>query len=146
MPLFHAKILPCQYASIPNRGQTGLKKHVVKILRKKSSNIRYAKKTDVTHAYETTMYSVIIEVIKKEIPSATWIITLLKALARMSPEGCLIIGGYLDAWLFNYLMSYVLRYALGQEQGKARQENVLDKSGGILYGRLRVFWESRGRY
>lgn len=128
MPLFHAKILPCQYASIPNRGQTGLKKHVVKILRKKSSNIRYAKKTDVTHAYETTMYSVIIEVIKKEIPSATWIITLLKALARMSPEGCLIIGGYLDAWLFNYLMSYVLRYALGQSKEKRGKKTYLIKA------------------
>ena len=30
--------------------------------------------------------------------------------------GCLIIGGYLDAWLFNLVMSYVLRYMLSLEK------------------------------
>ena len=56
-PLLNAKILPSQFASIPKRGQTGLKKFVTKKLRKKKYNIRHARKTDVKHAYETTKYA-----------------------------------------------------------------------------------------
>ncbi len=127
-PLLHAKILPCQYASIPNRGQTGLKTHVAKLLRKKSKNIRYAEKTDVVHAYETTKYDLIIKIIKKETPSAKWIIALLTALAKMSPEGSLIIGGYIDAWLFNFLMSYVMRYALSRTKIKRGKQTPYVKA------------------
>ena len=36
----------------------------------------------------------------------------LMALARNAPGGHLIIGGYLDAWLFNFAMSYAVRYVL----------------------------------
>ena len=113
-PLFKAKILPCQFASLPKRGQTGLKNFVMKRLRNNSLGIRHARKTDVKHAYESTSYSLIISIIKREIPSAMWIIALLSAIAEMSPKGCLIIGGYLDAFLFNFLMSYALRYAMAQ--------------------------------
>lgn len=127
MPLFRAKILPTQYASIPHKGQTGLKNYVIKALRRKKFNIRYAKKTDVVHAYESTMYSVVIDIIEKEIPSAKLLLLLLKALAKMSPEGCLIIGGYLDAWLFNFLMSYALRYALSQSKTKRGKKTRLIK-------------------
>lgn len=123
MPLFSAKILPTQYASIPHKGQTGLKKHVMKKFRKKKLAIKTCKKTDVKKAYPSTMYSVIIKMVEKEIPSATLHIKLLKALAQKSPKGCLIIGGYLDAWLFNFLMSYALRYALSLRKVK-RGESV----------------------
>ena len=41
---------------------------------------------------------------------------MVEALLNMSPRGCLIIGGYLDAWLFNLVMSYVLRYMLSLEK------------------------------
>ena len=53
---------------------------------------------------------------KKEIPAAKWLLLLVEALLNMSPRGCLIIGGYLDAWLFNLVMSYVLRYILSLEK------------------------------
>jgi len=119
MPLLKAKLLPSQFASIPRRGQNGLKKYFVKKLRKKSLDIRHARKTDVIKAYPNAKYSVIIDYLKAEIPSAKWIIILLTELAKMSPTGSLIIGGYIDAWLFNYLMSYALRYA--KEQHKIRR-------------------------
>jgi len=119
-PLLRAHLLPFQFASIPKRGQTGLKKYVMRKLRKKSLNIRCAQKTDVVHAYASTNYTLIIQFIQKEIPSAKWIIAVLSELAKMSPSGCLIIGGYADAWLFNYMMSYAMRYA--KEQSKVRRE------------------------
>lgn len=115
-PLLHARITPFQFASIPNRGQTGLKNHIVKILRKKGLDIRSAKKTDICKAYPSTKYTLIIDIIEREIPSARLTIKLLRGLAKMSPSGCLIIGGYLEAWLFNFLMSYVVAYALDQRK------------------------------
>ena len=36
-------------------------------------------------------------------------------MARMAPDGHLIIGGYIDAWFFNFLMSYAMRYVLSLE-------------------------------
>lgn len=109
-PLFKAKILPQQFASIPKKGQTHLKDYLVKVLRKKKHAIKYAQKTDIRNAYGSLRYSDIIAIVEKLIPSAVWLILLLKALAKKSPDGFLIIGGYLDAWLFNFAMSFVLRY------------------------------------
>jgi hypothetical protein len=111
-PLFRRKILPQQFASIKGRGQTGLKRYLSKCLHNKNLHINYARKTDVRHAYGSTKYEIIIRLIEKEIPSAKWIILLLRALSRMSPSGCLIIGGFIEAWLFNFAMSYALRYIL----------------------------------
>ena len=45
-----------------------------------------------------------------EIPKARYAIGLLKYLKSVAPGGHLIIGGYLDAWLFNFAMSYAIRY------------------------------------
>lgn len=109
-PLFRARILPIQFASLPNRGQTGLMRQVQRYLRRKSLGIKCVQKTDVYHAYGSLQYSVIINLIEKDIPSAHWILTLLRSLATYAPDGHLIIGGYLDAWLFNYAMSYALRF------------------------------------
>lgn len=127
-PLFHARILHTQYASIPNRGQTHLKDHAAKLLRKKRLGIKYAIKTDVRKAYQSTKYSTVINLIKKEIPSATEIITLLNALADMSPTGSLIIGGYLDAWLFNYFAAYMLRYATALNKERRGEKTTLCKA------------------
>ena len=115
-PLFHAKILPTQHASIPGHGQTKLKDQTARYLRKKSMGIRFTQKTDATQAYASTMYAKVIEVLEKEIPRAKWIIAVMRYLAELAPGGHLIIGGYLDAWLFNFVMSYGLRYALQQGQ------------------------------
>lgn len=117
-PLFRAKILPQQHASIPGRGQTGLKRQVAKYLRS-ADKITVAQKTDVYHAYASTSYAVCIQLIKRDIPSAMEVIRILECLGKLAPDGHLIIGGYVDAWLFNYIMSYVLREAI--RSGRTRR-------------------------
>ena len=109
--LLRARILPQQYASIPKKGQTGLAKYNARLLRRNRYGIRHVIKTDIKAAYASTKYSVVIDIVRSEMPRAKWLIALLEALARNSPTGSLIIGGYLDAWLFNLVMSYVMRYA-----------------------------------
>ena len=111
-PLLDTRLEYGQCASIPGRGQTGLKRRVERWLRRKGLGIRYAKKTDVKHAYNSLLYAVCIGIIRQAIPAARWILATLKALARNAPGGHLIIGGYLDAWLFNFVMSYAVRYVL----------------------------------
>ena len=113
-PLLHARLLPTQHASIPGHGQTRLKTQVGYYLRRKKLNIRCFQKTDIHHAYESTKYSAIVGILKKEIPRAKWIITLMEYIETIAPEGHLIIGGYLDAWMFNFVMSYAIRYTLDQ--------------------------------
>ena len=114
-PLFKARLYQTQHASIPGGGQTRLKNQVHKYLRS-SLPVSYAQKTDMEQAYKSLTYKKVIELVKKDIPSAREIITLLEFLGELAPDGHLIIGGYLDAWLFNYAMSNALRYAytLGQ--------------------------------
>ncbi len=117
-PLFKAKILPQQHASIPGRGQTGLKRQVAKYLHK-ADKITVGQKTDVYHAYASTSYAECIRLIKTDIPRAAEAIKILECLAKLAPGGHLVIGGYIDAWLFNYVMSYVLREAL--KSGRMRR-------------------------
>lgn len=112
-PLLMARILPNQFASVPGRGQTGMMRKIQKYLRAENLGIRCAKKTDVHHAYGTAQYDVVLKILHKEIPNARWILVTLEALKKVAPDGHLIIGGYLDAWLFNFLMSYALRYVNG---------------------------------
>ena len=110
--LLRARILPTQHASIPHRGQTGLTRQVRRYLNRKLG-IRCYVKTDCTAAYASTQYKDIIDkILLREIPRARWIIACMYTLARYAPGGHLIIGGYLDAWLFNLVMSYALRYVL----------------------------------
>lgn len=111
-PLFKARILPTQHASIPKRGQTSLKKQAQRYLLKRSLGIKYRLKTDIKSAYASLKYDVVISLIEKECPKAHGLIALLRFLGKMAPGGHLIIGGYLDAWLFNFAMSYALRYLL----------------------------------
>ena len=111
-PLLSARIMPTQHASIQGRGQTGLKRQVQRFLNRKLG-IRFAQKTDCTGAYASVQYAAVIETIQQEIPRARWILDCLRMLKNAAPGGHLIIGGYLDAWLFNYVMSYALRYTLG---------------------------------
>lgn len=107
-PLLHARIEPTQHASIPRRGQTGLKRQTSKLLRK-HPEIKYGVKTDIKSAYKSLKYVIVIEIIEMEIPSAHTLLALLNYLSTLAPDGHLIIGGYLDAWLFNFAMSYAIR-------------------------------------
>lgn len=120
MPLLMARILPQQHASIPGRGQVGCKRQVERYLRRKSLGVRYALKLDVEKAYPNTHPAVVLGLLRREIPSARWLLALVEALLAMSPRGGLIIGGYLEAWLFNYVMSYALRYILSR--GKLKRD------------------------
>lgn len=124
-PLLKAKMEYGQCASIPKRGQTGLKRRVERWLRRKSLGIRHARKTDVTSAYGTLLYSICINIIRTAVPSALWILALLAAIAAIAPGGHLIIGGYLDAWLFNLAMSYAVRYVLDLSKQRRGQKTPL---------------------
>lgn len=121
-PLLRMRIELTQHASIPGRGQTNLKNQTCKMFRK-HPEIKHAQKTDVKSAYKNTKYSVAIGIIEKEIPKAKTVIKLLKYLATLAPLGHLIIGGYLDAWLFNFCMSYAIRFL--KTIGKVRRGKFL---------------------
>ena len=108
-PLLKARLLPTQHASIPGHGQTKLKDQTRRLLLA-DLGIRYFRKTDVVHAYASLQYSVIVGLVRKGCPKAHELIAVLEYLGRLAPDGHLIIGGYLDAWLFNYAMSYAIRY------------------------------------
>ena len=122
-PLFDAKMLPTQHASLPGRGQTCLKEQVHRYLLRDSLGVKYCQKTDVVHAYESTKYTVVLGLIKKELPRAHELHAIIAYLGRIAPDGHLIIGGYLDAWLFNYVMSYALRHLY--EQGTMRRGKLV---------------------
>lgn len=109
-PFFKQKLYPTQHASIPKHGQTKLKDQVSRKLRRKLG-IKYAQKTDMVHAYESVKYDKVLGLIKADIPSAHEIHVLIEFLGNHAPDGHLIIGGYLDAWLFNYVMSKVITAA-----------------------------------
>lgn len=116
-PLLDARITPWQHASLPGRGQTGLARQVRRLLRKRG--VRCSQKTDIHHAYASTRYDLILEQIQREVPRARLLHALLRFLAAMAPGGCLIIGGYLDAWLFNLVISYALRDVM--QSGRMRR-------------------------
>lgn len=107
-PLLRAKLLPYQFASIPGKGQVALKRQVERWLRRKSLNVQYAVKLDVKGAYAHTKKELVIKILKREIPKAAWIIAVVKCLLDMSAGTGLLIGGYLEAWLFNLVASYML--------------------------------------
>ena len=114
-PLFRKRLFQTQHASIPKHGQTRLKNQVHRYLRSKLP-IKCIVKTDMKHAYASVSYVIVIRELQKDIPDAHHIFVLLEFLGNLAPDGHLIIGGYLDAWLFNYVMSKVMRhgYSLGQ--------------------------------
>ena len=116
-PLLKSRILPCQHASLPGGGPTRLVRQLRRQMRKKNA-VRYFAKTDCKNAYGSTMYRDVIALIREEIPDAKWILAGLETIAEYAPGGHLIIGGYLDAWLFNFVMSYGLREALKAAGGR----------------------------
>lgn len=114
-PLLSARIEPTQHASIPGRGQTSLKNQTGRLLRR-HPEVKYVVKTDVRSAYRSMTYARCIDIVRSEIPGARTAISLLEYLGSIAPDGHLIIGGYIDAWLFNLAMSYAVRhlYTIGK--------------------------------
>lgn len=111
-PLLRAKLLPYQFASIPGKGQVALKRQVERWLRRKSLNVQYAVKLDVEGAYAHTKKDLVLKILSREMPKASWIIAVVGALLSMSKGPGLLIGGYLEAWLFNLVASYMLVKAM----------------------------------
>ena len=65
-------------------------------------------KLDVQGAYAHTKQELVMKILQKEIPGATWLLAVVKCLLAMAPGEGLLIGGYLEAWLFNLVASYML--------------------------------------
>lgn len=113
MPLFRAKILPCQCGSIPGRGQIAGKRQMERILRKKfHCNNLDEVKCDVRHAYQSVTVECVMMLLRRDIGKNKPLLWFIEACMSNYPDGRLMIGGYLPTWLFNYVMSYVLRYLL----------------------------------
>ena len=113
-PLFRAKILHCQYGSIPDRGQTGSKRQIEKTVRKKLRGKLDAVQCDVRKAYPSTKIDTIMQLLERDIGKNKTLLWFVRAVMDNYPGGVLLIGGYLSCWLYNYVMSYVLRHLMGQ--------------------------------
>lgn len=124
-PLFRAKILPIQYGSIPNKGGVAGKRKIERLLRKKFHGKVVALKGDVTKAYPSVTIPVVMEMLRRDIGKNKVLLWFLGALMNNYPGNHLCIGGYLPAWLFNYVMSYVLRYIYEQAQIRRGKRNRL---------------------
>lgn len=112
MPLFQAKILHCQYGSIPGKGQVAGKRKIERILRQKFHCKIDEIKGDVRHAYQSVTTECVMKLLRRDIRKNKPLLWFIEAVMSNYPEGRLIIGGYMPTWLFNYVMSYVLRHLL----------------------------------
>lgn len=124
-PLFRAKILPIQYGSIPKRGGVAGKRKIERLLRRKFQGNVTVIKGDVTKAYPSVTVPIVMEMLRRDIGKNKVLLWFLGALMSNYPEDHLCIGGYLPAWLFNYVMSYVLRYIYEQAQIRRGKRNRL---------------------
>lgn len=124
-PLFRAKILPIQYGSIPNKGGVAGKRKIERLLRKKFHGKVVALKGDVTKAYPSVTVPIVMEMLRRDIGKNKVLLWFLGVLMSNYPGNHLCIGGYLPAWLFNYVMSYVLRYIYEQAQIRRGKRNRL---------------------
>ncbi|BCZ28371.1 hypothetical protein EUBC25_24580 [Claveliimonas bilis] len=115
MPMFKAKLLKHQYGSIPTRGQVGGKRQIERLLRRKYPGKVDAVKCDAEKAYPSITVECSMKLLRRDIGKNKILQWFLGALMENYPGGHLCIGGYLPAWLFNYVMSYVLRYLLSLE-------------------------------
>lgn len=115
-PLFRAKLLHIQYGSIPGRGQTLGKRKIERILRKKLKCKTDVVKGDVKKAYPSVTVECVMKLLRRDIGKNKTLLWFVEALMENYPGQHLCIGSYLSTWLFNYVMSYVLRYiqSLGQ--------------------------------
>lgn len=118
MPLFKAKILPIQYGSIPGRGQTGGKRKIERLLRRKFHGKIDEVKCDIKQAYGSVTVECVMTLLRRDIGKNKVLLWFMEELLKMYPNGRLVIGGYLPTWLFNYVMSYFLRYLLALEKSR----------------------------
>lgn len=111
--LFRAKILPCQCGSIPNRGQIACKRQTERILRRKfHCGTVDEVKCDIRRAYQSVTTDCVMKLLRRDIGKNKVLLWFVEAVMENYPDHRLMIGGYLSTWLFNYVMSYVLRYIM----------------------------------
>lgn len=124
-PLFKAKLLDCQYGSIPGKGQVGGKRRIERILRRKYHNRVDAVKGDIKKAYPSVTVECVMRLLRRDIGKNKTLLWFLEALMSNYPGAHLCIGGYLPSWLFNYVMSYVLRYMMSCEASRRGKSHRL---------------------
>lgn len=124
-PLFRAKIMQIQYGSIPNKGGVAGKRKIERLLRRKFQGKVVAVKGDVTKAYPSVTVPIVMEMLRRDVGKNKVLLWFLGALMSNYPGNHLCIGGYLPAWLFNYVMSYVLRFLYEQAQIRRGKRNRL---------------------
>jgi len=115
-PLFRAKILHCQYGSIPSKGQVAGKRKIERIMRRKLRGALDVVQGDVKKAYPSTQVSIVLALLRRDIGKNKPLLWLVGAVMANYPGGALLIGGFLPCWLFNYVMSYILRNLLTHGQ------------------------------
>ena len=117
MPLFKAKILPHQFASIQNRGQVAGANKIAKWIRR-DKRCRYYGKADVKKCFQSLSRRVIMRLLRRDIrKNATllWFVdSLLSTYWRVENGKVvilgLVIGTLLSQWLCNYALSHLFRY------------------------------------
>ena len=124
-PLFRAKILPVQYGSVPGKGGVAGKRKIERLLRKKFHKKVTAVKGDVTKAYPSVTVVIVMKMLERDIGKNKVLLQFLESLMSNYPGNHLCIGGYLPAWLFNYVMSHVLRFLYEQVQIRREKRNRL---------------------
>ena len=130
-PLFRAKILPCQCGSIPGKGQMGAMRQIQRMMRRThQTGQMVAIQCDVRQAYPSTRVDMIMGLLHRDIGKNKTLLWLVEAVMSNYPNGCLLIGGFLSAWLFNYVMSYVIRHLTAQ--AKIRRGKRLPMVCGIV--------------
>ena len=113
-PLFKAKLFKTQYASIPKRGGVAGKRKIERLLRRKYKGRVDVIKGDITKAYPSVTVDLVMDLLRRDIGKNKVLLWFIGAVMENYPDGHLCIGGYLPAWLFNYAMSYVLRFIYEQ--------------------------------
>lgn len=114
--LFRVKFLDCQYGSVPGKGQVAGKRKIERLLRRKHPGKIDVVKCDVHKAYPSVTVECVMKLLKRDVGKNKVLLWYLEALMENYPNGHLCIGGYLPSWLFNYVMSYVLRHLQSQYQ------------------------------
>lgn len=117
MPLFRAKIVPHQYASVKKRGQVAGKSKIEKWLRR-DKRCRVYGKADVTKCFQSLSRRVIMRLLRRDIRKnelLLWFVNELLSTYWKIENGVvvilgLVIGTLLSQWLCNYALSYMYRY------------------------------------
>ena len=118
-PLFKAKIMPHQYASLKGKGQVAGKRTIERWIRK-NKDVRYFVKLDIEKCFNSISKDLIMRFLKRDIHKNGTLIWFVEALlstytriVNNTIECNLIIGTLLSQWLCNYILSYLYRYVDG---------------------------------